>query len=528
MGTYINPGSRGFSGINTKSYVDKTMLIDLINQTIESENRLTCISRPRRFGKSYAARMLSAYYDILCDSHFLFDDKKIASTVDYEKHINKYNVIYFDTASFISIARLNGRAIKDVPVMISEAINRDLKDSGFNVREGYSLIDNLLRIVRDGGKPFIFIIDEWDAVIREGKNDEEAQEAYLDFLRSWFKNEAFTSFVVAAAYMTGILPIKKDDSQSALSDFYEYTMINPLEYAEFVGFTEKEVENICAVNSIDFNAMKFWCNGYSFPEVGSVYNPNSVMKAAKTGFFDSYWSQISASEALFDYINRDYSGLQKTIAELIGGVSVKVETMGFADDLCTFRDKDDVLTLLVHLGYLSYNLETGTVRIPDEEIKKEFLKSIRFVKNKETQRRLRECDKLFEDTINMKEEAVAEAVERIHAEETFPLYYNREESLRRVIKLAYYTYRDNYLKFEELPSGEGYADIVYIPLPDSAWPMLVIELKWNKSAEGAINQIINKKYPSVFDNFKGDILLVGINYDRKEKKHSCRIMEYRK
>ena len=258
-----------------------------------------------------------------------------------------------------------------------------------------------------------------------------------------------------------------------------------------------------------------------------MYNPNSVIQAIENNDFDSYWTETSAAESLMDYIRKDYNGLTKTIAELIGGVDVEVDPKGFANDLVTFRGRDDVLTLLIHLGYLAYDSEKGTAHIPNEEIRQEFQRAIREVDNKETVRRLKESDKLFLDTINGNEEGVAAQIEKIHAEETSPLHYNKEDSLRSVIKLAYYTYRDNYLQWEELPAGVGFADIVYLPKHNSDWPALVIELKWNRSAEGAIDQIRKKNYPEALKNFGSEIILVGISYDKDapagERKHSCRI-----
>ncbi len=530
MGLYINPGKSGFAEINDQYYVDKTMLIEMINQTIGKANKLTCISRPRRFGKSYAAKMLTAYYDCSCDSHDLFDDKKIAEEKDYEKHLNKYNVINLDITSFISRARQEGISLREVPVLIKKAIRKDLVEAGFTPFEDDSVSDFLIRCVENGRK-FIFIIDEWDAMIREAKDDEIAQTRYLDLLREWFKNSTFTPKVIAAAYMTGILPIKKDGSQSAISDFKEFSMIKPRKYGEFVGFTEKEVSVLCKKNDVDFATMKRWYDGYIFKDVGSVYNPNSVRQAIENDDFDSYWTETSAAEGLLDYISKDYHGLTKTIAELIGGVMVKVNTTGFSNDLTTFKGEDDVLTLLIHLGYLAYDSENKTARIPNEEIKREFQRSIHEVKHEATIKRIEESEQLFADTIQQNEQAVAAQIEKIHTEETVALHYNKEDSLRSVIKLAYYTYRDHYLQFEELPAGEGFADIVYIPLPDTDWPALLIELKWNRDAETAIDQILKKKYPSVLKNLRNPILLVGITYNKDakpgEKKHVCRIMEYK-
>lgn len=531
MGIYINPGNSGFAEINDSDYIDKTPLIDLINQTIGKKDKLTCVSRPRRFGKSYAARMLTAYYDCSCDSHNLFDDKKIAESIDYEKYLNQYNVIYLDITGFISEVKRKKDSLRLVPDMIVETVWSEVVALDSDAANDKTLNDSLIRFVeRPGGRKFVFIIDEWDAMIREAKDDEIAQQAYLNLLRGWFKNANFTPKVVAAAYMTGILPIKKDGSQSAISDFKEYTMIKPRKYGEFVGFTEQEVRRLCEEKQIDFDTMKQWYDGYHFTDVGSVYNPNSVMQAIENHDFDSYWTETSAAEGLLDYISKDYNGLTKTIAELIGGVEVKIQTTGFANDLTTFRGKDDVLTLMVHLGYLAYDAASRTVCIPNEEIKQEFQRSIREVRHDATLHRLAESDQLFADTIHKKEEAVAKQIEKIHAEETAPLHYNKEESLRSVVKLAYYTYRDHYILMEELPAGEGYADIVYIPRHDSDWPALVIELKWNMNAEGAVDQILKKKYPEVLKDLGCPILLVGISYDKDaasgEKKHTCKIMEW--
>lgn len=532
MGIYLNPGNSGFAQICRGEYVDKTGLAGLINQRINGPENLICISRPRRFGKSYAAKMLVAYYDHSCDSHELFDNKNIAETTDYREHLNKYSVIYLDITNFTSDAQTQNRSLKDVPGMIQEALLRDLAECGYQIREGDSLNENLIRIAgQPDGRKFVFVIDEWDAVIREAKDDPEAQKKFLTFLRGWFKNGQFTPKVVAAAYMTGILPIKKDGSQSAISEFEEYSMVKPLFFGKYVGFTEGEVRCLCEESGVDFKTMKHWYDGYAFKNAGSVYNPNSVMKSIRYADFDSYWTETSAAEGLMDYISRGYKDLTRTIAELIGGVAVKVSITGFANDLTTFRGRDDVLTLMIHLGYLAYDSENQTVRIPNEEIKLEFQKAVREVKHEATMKRLEESDQLFLDTIHEKADAVAAQIEKIHLEETVPLHYNKEDSLRSVIKLAYYTYRDHYVQFEELPGGEGFADVVYFPRHDSDWPTLVIELKWNKSAKGAIDQILNKKYADVAENFGTDILLVGINYEKDappgKRKHTCSIVRYR-
>ncbi len=523
MGVYLNPGNSGFTRIVESDYVDKTGLIGLLNRTIGTTKNLTCISRPRRFGKSYAAQMLCAYYDKTCDSHELFNGFKISQDPTYEKHIGKYDVIYLD------MTQLMGEAGKDSFIdFIKQKVTEELLTCYPEVKKDSAFSTILINAVEHTGNKIIIIIDEWDAPIRENQN---IAERYLEFLRTLFKSSGTTSKIFAAAYMTGILPVKKQKGQSAVSDFKEYAMIKPRQYGEYVGFTEQEVRKLCDQHNVSFDLMKQWYDGYEFKDVGAVYNPNSVMQAIDNDDFDSYWTETSAAEGLMEYISKPYNGMTKTIAELIGGVDVKVNTIGFANDLITFKGRDDVLTLMIHLGYLAYNSEIKTVHIPNEEIKLEFQKAVREVDHEATLKRLEESDQLFLDTLEMKEEAVASQIEQIHREETAPLHYSKEDSLCSVIKLAYYTYRDHYLQFEELPSGDGYADIVYLPKRDSDWPVLVIELKWNESAYAAINQIKNRKYPESLKGYGNDILLVGINYDKDalagKRKHSCKIEKYR-
>lgn len=542
MGTYLNPGNRGFAEIRNDRYVDKSGLIGLINESIDTPRRLTCVSRPRRFGKSFAAKMLCAYYDKTCDSSALFDDLIVAGDKRYSEYINKFDVIYLDMTNIM------GEEKNEIVPYIRRSVTEELVSAYPDLKVNKeSFSTTLINAVELTGNKFIMIIDEWDAPIREVP---AIQREYLEFLRMLFKSSGTTDRIFAAAYMTGILPIKKDGSQSAISDFEEFTMVKPRQFGKYVGFTEEEVKNLCNDYDGDFAKMKQWYDGYGFRGVPSVYNPNSVMKALRYNDFDSYWTQTSAAESLMGYISLDFDGLSRTVAELIGGVEVKVDTKNFANDLVTFRNRDDVLTLLIHLGYLAYDEETQRVRIPNEEIRLEFARTVREVRRDETIRRVRESDQLIADTVHMNGEAVARQIEKIHGEEaeigkpelrfaSFGYrkvqpsgftFLNSEQALRSVIKRAYFSYEDEYLKFEELPAGDGCADIVYFPKKDSMLPALVIELKWNKSAEGAIEQIKDRRYPDAIKGYGGDILLVGINYDREapagKRKHECVIEKY--
>ncbi len=368
------------------------------------------------------------------------------------------------------------------------------------------------------------IIDEWDAPIREFKSNWQTKQDYLESLRMLFKNSGTTSRIFAAAYMTGILPIKKDGSQSAISDFREFSILDPGEYAEFTGFTEEEVHTLCDTYHMRFEDAKSWYDEYSFDTVHSVYNPYSIMSAMLTGKFKSYWKKTSAAEALLTYIDMDEDGLQEDIARLISGEEIDVDAEGFENDFETFKSRDDVLTLMIHLGYLTYTEEEhgkGTVRIPNMEIRLEFNRILRKGSHTELIRLIHESDHLLESTIQGDSEAVAQAIARVHDSNCAPQFYNNEQALRAVIRYAYLTCVDQYSRIEELPSGHEYADIIFIPKKRSFLPAMIIELKWNKTAAGAIAQIKERNYPAALKNFGSPLLLVGLNYDEKTKIHSC-------
>ena len=372
------------------------------------------------------------------------------------------------------------------------------------------------------------IVDEWDAPIRETP---QITAEYLRFLRMLFKSSNTTSKIFAAAYMTGILPIKKDKSQSAISDFDEFTVLEPGEFSVYTGFTEKEVIKLCEDFDISFDEIKKWYDGYSFSDIQSVYNPYSVMRAMRKRAFRSYWQHTSAAENLETLININKDGLQEDILKLIAGEQITVNTNRFKNDFTSFYSKDDVLTLLIHLGYLVYDPDTRRVRIPNEEVRFEFDELLQNARYNQlanlitaSEKLLQAAsEKLLQNTLNGNETAVSESIARVRETNYAPMYYNNEQALRYVIKFAYIVCIDYYLKVEELPTGKGIADVVFIPKRDTALPAMIVELKWNETAESAIDQIKDKNYPSLLENYFGEMVLVGINYNEKTKEHSCRI-----
>lgn len=286
MGIYLNPGNDAFASILKKDiYIDKSGLISYTNRVLNSSRMLTCFSRPRRFGKSYAAKMLAAYYSKGADSDSLFQNLKISKMDNYKENLNQYDVLFLDVAWFISIASSIENTVSEMQDSIIEELKSAFPDIiGPSV---HSLPVALLKVSAATGRKFFIIIDEWDALFREAANDEKIQKSYIQLLRALFKGLQVTQFL-AGAYMTGILPIKKYGTQSALTDFREFTMLEPGFLAEYVGFTEKEVLDLCQYHQLDFAKANKWYDGYQFDNIGHVYSPNSIIEAVVNQKFSNY------------------------------------------------------------------------------------------------------------------------------------------------------------------------------------------------------------------------------------------------
>jgi len=524
MGIYLNPGNRGFQTILNGTYVDKTGLIDFVNRTINTPQKLTSFSRPRRFGKSFAAKMLCAYYDKSCDSRSLFEGLEISKKDSFEKYLNKYDVIYLDITWFVSTTD----DIKNVVHDIQSSVISELKSefSGYVPENEKSLPRVMTAIASKTDRRFIVIIDEWDALFREAKNDEAIQKEYVQLLRGLFKGGTATDKTIAAAYMTGILPIKKYGTESALTDFHEFTMAAPDTLAPYVGFTEQEVLTLCDKNHLEFEEVKFWYDGYTFDQVGSVYSPNSVMQAIERRAIRNYWTSSETYESLAAYIGMDYKGLKKDIIRMLGGEAVRVKISTFQNDMTSFKRKDDVLTLLIHLGYLSYDAAEKTVKIPNQEVADAFGDATDQEDWGEIGELIQESDDLLDATLCGDSDAVAEALEKVHAANSSILRYNNEAALSSAIMIAYYTARRIYKIIPEFPQGKGFADLVFLPRRGSDKPVMIVELKYDKDADTAIRQIHENRYDGDLKKYFGNLLLVGINYDKdakgaNAKKHSC-------
>lgn len=521
MGTYLNPGSKGFfESLNSAIYVDKTGLIERTNAVVNTRQKFICVSRPRRFGKSMAADMLAAYYDRSDNAEELFNKLSISRSDSYRKYMNQFDVIKVNMQEFLS----STANVEEMLSLLQARLLRELKNKYPDYVDENYLVFSMQDIFSNTGHSFVILIDEWDCLFREYRQDKEAQKQYLDFLRAWLKDKDY----IALAYMTGILPIKKYGSHSALNMFTEYSMTNPREMAEYFGFTQEEVKDLCSRYHRNFQETQAWYNGYELIAVEgekkksySMYNPKSVVEAMLSGVFDNYWNQTETYEALKQYIRMNFDGLKDAVIQMLGGEGVHINIGTFSNDMTTFEGRDDVLTLLVHLGYLSYHWPDRSVSIPNKEVSQEYINAISTMDWHEVIDSVEASRKLLEALWETDEEAVAAGIDQAH-EEISILQYNDENVLSCTINLAFYFAREYYTIIRELPSGKGFADICLIPRKlHEDKPAAIIELKWDKTAVGAIEQIKRQGYVDALKDYRGNLLLAGINYDKKTKKHTC-------
>lgn len=540
MGIYLNPGPNAFEeAYNSEIFVDKTEMIMHTNSVVRTRQKYISVSRPRRFGKSMAADMLCAYYEKNCASE-LFKKCKLSTRSDWDRYLGKFDVIRLVITDFLG----ESRSVDDMLQFMTEEVTAELSEAFPDVVFGsrVSLRTALSKIYAKLDHQFVIVIDEWDAIFRERKDDVEGQKKYLDFLRDWLKDKDY----IALAYMTGILPIKKYGKHSALNMFSEYSMTGPMQLAPYTGFTEEEVAYLCDKYNISYKEIAQWYDGYTLSDVIpvdkrdeyreglydghkiSIYSPLSVVSAVSTGIIENYWNKTENYEALADYINRDFDGLKEITAVLMAGGRVKINIKKYSNDMTTFAGRDDILTLLIHLGYLGYDSDTSEVFIPNREILDEFKNSTDDKVWIDTFKSFKASQELLNAIWSGDEAKTAELIELTH-DRAGNKTYNSEAALSYSIQYAMYAAQAYYTTIQELDTGKGYADIVYLPAPKYAdKPAILMELKYDKDVQTVADQIRDRNYPQVLEHYKGNILLVSINYDKNAhgaefKRHSCKI-----
>ena len=523
MGVFFNPDNESFTkDRNYKIYIDKTELLEFLNESIGTPQNCIAVSHARRFGKSHAAGMIDAYYSCGSDSYELFKDTEIAKKDCFKKHLNKYNVIHLDVSSLWDdykeniVEKIVEYIYKDFQIVFGESLDYESKLSYV-----------LMKIYQKTNIPFVIIIDEWDCVIRNSEN-EALIHKYLQFLHSLFKSEESKSFL-ALGYITGILPIKKIKDESALNNFDEYTMVSSAPITQYYGFTEKDVKELCDKYDMDFETTKAWYDGYLIDGM-HMYNPNSVSRAMIKHKFDSYWRNTSSFSSINTFITMNYEGLKDDVLTMLAGGKVRLNVNTFKNDLSTVASKDNALTALIHLGYLGYHADRKSAYIPNYEVASAFELALETGSWSEIAKSISKCDELLDVTIDGEADRVAELIELAHETYTSILKYNDENSLSCVLTMAYFTAPAYYNIVREFPAGKGFADMVFIPRANAGnRPAMVVELKYNQSADSAINQIKERRYQGALSGYSDRILLVGVNYDadgEDKKKHTCVIEEW--
>ena len=390
------------------------------------------------------------------------------------------------------------------------------------LHDGDDFMAFLQRISIETDEHFVFIIDEWDAICRDFNDKPQVMDDYLNLLRRMFKDVSGMD-VFAAVYMTGILPIKKFKTQSALNNFREYSMVTPGALAPFFGFTKDEVRQLAEKHQMDFDELEKWYDGYQIGAQPSMFNPNSVMMAISEQWCDSYWGKTGATDAMAGYINMNFDGLKDDIIRMIAGDRCEVDPAGFKNDLSQINTRDDVLTVLIHLGYLAYDRREKECYVPNREVAVELVNAVRENHWTVVSDAIQKSKQLLQATLDGDSDTVARFVDAAHSENTSILSYNDENSMACVLSIAYYYAKNNYVMHRELATGKGFADIVLIPRKNVDSPAIVVELKYNQDVNSAIDQIKRKQYPAKVAEYTENLLLVGISYDKQQKTHACRI-----
>ena len=547
MGNILNPTKENSFEIlvNFKDkdiFVDKTHFIEKMSTKMNTDKRFIAVTRPRRFGKTVTAHMLLAYYSKEYEGHKIFDELEIANISNYTEHLNKYDVIYIDMNFISSLYKgyLKNNKVSGVETLIDYleyAIINDLREREdfaecFNKHEieNTGLLKALSTLRNDLNAKFIFIMDEWDLIYRDYRNDTKLQEDFIELLRGLFKSDGGKA-CFALTYLTGILPIKKYNSQSALNNFKEYNMLAPEPYEQYFGFTEDDITEILRNPScnISHQELKEWYEGYKLNGI-DIYNPNSVISAITDGKCKSYWSGTSSNEEVVNLINMNFDGIKDDIIHLIEGSTIQFSCTTFQNDMVSIKTKDDIFSLLVCLGYLGCVDDGGDYRlayVPNKEIRTALSSIVKAQPWFNSMPIIERSQSLFDAITTLDNDKTAKIITEIHNSPNVSLLtYNREESMVfcLISGLMWRTERE-YECFRELQSGKGSADLIYVPKRNINLPILLIEFKYGQSAEEAMNQIKEKEYfrRYIDGDYPNDILLVGINYNPKTKEHQCLI-----
>lgn len=541
MGTYLNsitPYTLYKSESLSPYFVDKTLMLRELFPYVSAGNRHICITRPRRFGKTIMANMISSFFQKASDSSDVFDSLAISQLDDYRRYKNQYNVIRIDFSKMPRNCDSYTQYIERIEALLIE----DVKEAypQVKINEADAVGDILESVFVQCGEKFIFVLDEWDFIFHRDFINEIDKEKYVAFLSNLLKDRPY----VVLSYMTGILPIAKYSSGSELNMFAEFTMVNSPMFGEYFGFTDDEVDDLYRryivecdrqhkEKSVTRKGLRDWYNGYYTKSGERVYNPRSVVFALQFNNLANYWTSSGPYDEIYYYIRNNISDVRDDLALMISGESVTAKIQEYAATSMNLSTRDEIYSAMVVYGFLSYL--NGKVCIPNRELMEKFDELL--VKNESlgyVYRLAKESEKMLKATLAGDTLTMERILEFAHNTEVPLLSYNHETELSAIVNLVYLAARDSYRVEREDKAGTGYVDFLFYPY-DTTADCIILELKVDHTPDEAIAQIIDKKYALKFmpklagqKIYTGRILAVGIGYWKESKKHSCKVEEISK
>ena len=541
MGTYLNsitPYTLYKSESLSPYFVDKTLMLRELFPYVSAGNRHICITRPRRFGKTIMANMISSFFQKASDSSDVFDSLAISQVDDYRRYKNQYNVIRIDFSKMPRNCDSYTQYIERIEALLIE----DVKEAypQVKINEADAVGDILESVFVQCGEKFIFVLDEWDFIFHRDFINEIDKEKYVAFLSNLLKDRPY----VVLSYMTGILPIAKYSSGSELNMFAEFTMVNSPMFGEYFGFTDDEVDDLYRryivecdrqhkEKSVTRKGLRDWYNGYYTKSGERVYNPRSVVFALQFNNLANYWTSSGPYDEIYYYIRNNISDVRDDLALMISGESVAAKIQEYAATSMNLSTRDEIYSAMVVYGFLSYL--NGKVCIPNRELMEKFDELL--VKNESlgyVYRLAKESEKMLKATLAGDTLTMERILEFAHNTEVPLLSYNHETELSAIVNLVYLAARDSYRVEREDKAGTGYVDFIFYPY-DTTADCIILELKVDHTPDEAIAQIIDKKYALKFmpklagqKIYTGRILAVGIGYWKESKKHSCKVEEISK
>ena len=538
MGTYLNsitPYTLYKSESLSPYFVDKTLMLRELFPYVSAGNRHICITRPRRFGKTIMANMISSFFQKASDSGDVFDSLAISQVDDYRRYKNQYNVIRIDFSKMPRNCDLYTQYIERIEALLIEDVKEAFPQVKIN--EADAVGDILESVFVQCGEKFIFVLDEWDFIFHRDFINEIDKEKYVAFLSNLLKDRPY----VVLSYMTGILPIAKYSSGSELNMFAEFTMVNSPMFGEYFGFTDDEVDDLYRryivecdrqhkEKSVTRKGLRDWYNGYYTKSGERVYNPRSVVFALQFNNLANYWTSSGPYDEIYYYIRNNISEVRDDLALMISGESVTAKIQEYAATSMNLSTRDEIYSAMVVYGFLSYL--NGKVCIPNRELMEKFDELL--VKNESlgyVYRLAKESEKMLKATLAGDTLTMERILEFAHNTEVPLLSYNHETELSAIVNLVYLAARDSYRVEREDKAGTGYVDFIFYPY-DTTADCIILELKVDHTPDEAIAQIIDKKYALKFvpklagqKIYTGRILAVGIGYWKDSKEHSCKVEE---